>query len=157
MLLQFKKTNDNPQKLDKSFENVGNAVNAIPLESCSVIAPVFTLKYDSSYHSATHITVAAFENRTYFITDIVLNTGGKCTVYTTIDVLSTYATQIKNCQGTILRAEKPKSNLIHDSKFPLIAKMGMVQTFFDDTPFSAANGWNYVLTVAGKEGVVGND
>jgi hypothetical protein len=45
---------------------------------------------------------------------------------------------------------------LHDSKYPLIAKMGLVQTFFDTTPFAINDdGYNYLLTVQGKEGTTG--
>ena len=105
MTLQFKKTSDDPRKVIKSFENVGEAVPAIPTENCSILSPVWLLAYSSSYEGATHVTCSSLGGRTYFITDIVLSPGGKCYVYGSVDVLATYGALIKERSGTVIRSE----------------------------------------------------
>lgn len=151
MTLQFKKTSDDVRKLSKSFTALGDPVPAIPTQNCSVINPIWLLAYSASYESATHVTCSAFNGRTYFINDIVMSTGGKCFVHATVDVLTTYATEIKACSGTVLRSESVGApTMIPDGKLPIFTNERIIDCDnFPSTPFSRTVVNPYILTTIG--------
>lgn len=152
MTLQFKKTSDDPRKVIKSFEDVGDAVPAIPTENCSILSPVWLLAYSSSYKGATHVTCPALGNRTYFITDIVLSPGGKCYVYGSVDVLATYGSLIKERSGTVIRSESIGApTLIPDGKLPIQTNKLVVDCDnFPRTPFDVSLiSYQFILTTIG--------
>ena len=157
MTLQFKKTSDDPRKVVKSFEDIGDAVPAIPTENCSILSPVWLLAYSSSYEGATHIKCSALGGRTYFITDIVLSPGGKCYVYGSVDVLATYGALIKERSGTVIRSESIGApTLISDGKLPIQTNSLIVDAdFFKKTPFDPLTApYQFILTTIGGSGSV---
>lgn len=157
MTLQFKKTSDDPRKVIKSFEDVGDAVPAIPTENCSILSPVWLLAYSSDYKGATHVTCPTLGNRTYFITDIVLSPGGKCYVYGSVDVLATYGALIKERTGTVIRSESIGApTLIPDGKLPIQTNNLQVDAdFFKRTPFDPLTApYQFILTTIGGSGSV---
>lgn len=118
MTLQFKKTSDDPRKLIKNFANIGNPVPATNTASCSILNPIWLLEYNADYKDATHVFCTEF-GRTYYITDLVLGTGGKCYVYGAVDVLATYGGTIENCPVCVTRSESAGVNWVVDSQYPI--------------------------------------
>jgi hypothetical protein len=154
MTIKFFSITANPVTVSKNV-NVSAPVvaftDARPTANCSILSPVLLLTWSAALQGCNYAYIPDF-GRFYFVGDITLMTGGRCAVPCYVDVLTSWEAGIKAAKGTVLRAENPKSKMMYDSKFPLIAKMGVDQTFFDNTPFTAANGYNYLLTVQGKEG-----
>lgn len=151
MTLTFYNVSDAPNVVNKSIGEGVSIDTVHPVENCDMLNPSFILNDSTAATTYNYVHVSAF-GRYYFITGRQLIRGGRAIIYCTVDVLYTYSDKITNCIGTITRAENPKSKYIHDSKFPLIAKMGLEQAFYSKTPFSATNGYNYLLTVQGKSG-----
>lgn len=156
MTIIFYKTADDPRKVDKHMDNIGaggaevSATVTNTADTINLLSPYFIVASNDLYFTATHVFCSNMGNRFYFISNIELLTGGKMGISCNIDVLKTYATQIPGCQGVVLRTEKPRSKLVYDSKLPLISKMDTYSWLFPDTPFSSADGWNYLLTVVGS-------
>lgn len=151
MTLTFYNISDAPNVVNKTIGEGVTIDTVHPVENCDMLNPSFILNNSTAATTYNYVYVSAF-GRYYFITGRQLIRGSRVLINCAVDVLYTYSASISNCIGTITRSENPKSKNIHDSKFPLIAKMGLVQTFFSKTPFSAANGYNYLLTVQGKSG-----
>ena len=118
MTLQFEKTSDDPRKLIKNFTDIGSSVPAVNTASCSILNPVWLLEYNSDYKNATHVYCAEF-GRTYYITDLVMGTGGKCYVYGAVDVLATYGGMIETCPVCVTRSESAGVNWVVDSQYPI--------------------------------------
>ena len=124
MDLIFKKTSDDTRKIGKSFTNltpttaVSGKVPATATDNCSVLNPVWLLAYDSSYKDATHVECEQF-GRTYYITDLVMGTGGKCYIYGQVDVLATYPNSIKACKCCVTRSESAGVNWVTDTCYPI--------------------------------------
>lgn len=158
MTLQFKKTSDDMRKLNKSFVDIGNPISAVPTQNSSIIGPVWLVAYNSSFAEATHVFCSDF-GRTYYITDIILTTGGKCYIHATVDVLTTYANKIKLCSGTVLRSESiGEPTLIPDGKMPVHTNKRIIDAInFPDTPFSRdfTNLNPYILTTIGGSSLPG--
>ena len=53
------------------------------------------------------------------------------------------------CTGTVLRAETPKTRILRVNKIPLSPNVNTYSWLFPQTPWTAQNGWNYLITTAG--------
>ena len=165
MTIEFYKTTDDPKKLDKTMSSIGSGETTLSApvnnteETISLLSPSFILASNTLYFTATHIKAAAMGNRWYFIDNITLLTGGKMEIHCSIDVLKTYATEIKARACTVTRyssraGQPAEPNYIPDSKYPLdTSHYQVVAKNFEDTPFY--NGTDalthpcYVLTTMG--------
>lgn len=150
MTITLYNVTDAPNVLNKSLGTGTAITTAQPVQPCDFLAPAFILDKSSGVLSANYlVTDSTLENRCYFITDKQLISGGRVLVSCAVDVLSTYATDIIASTGVVMRAENPQSIMLHDSKFPITNYRDTYSYLFNATPFSAANGWNYLLTVVG--------
>lgn len=139
MTLQFQKTSDDPRKLIKNFTDIGSLVPATNTASCSIINPVWLLEYNADYKDATHVYCTEF-GRTYYITDLVMGTGGKCYVYGAVDVLATYGTMIETCPVCVTRSESAGVNWVVDSQYPINPnKKTVIGDKYLPTPFTSGN------------------
>lgn len=152
MTITLYKVSCAPNTVDKTdfLSDEYSLTQCRPNEPCDILSPSIVLSYVSNIETYNYVYIPEF-HRYYFITGISLLSGKRTVINCAVDVLHTYHADIKNCNGTIIRAEKPKSRNIHDSKYPIIAKMESTSTLWPPalSPFTAANGWNYVLTVVG--------
>ena len=139
MTLQFKKTSDDPRKLIKNFTDIGGSVPGTNTASCSILNPVWLLEYNSDYKDATHVYCTEF-GRTYYITDLVMGTGGKCYVYGAVDVLATYGPIIKDCNVCVTRSESAGVNWVTDSQYPINPnKKIVIGDKYLPTPFTSGS------------------
>lgn len=139
MTLQFKKTSDDPRKLSKDFTPIGNPVPATNTAACSILNPVWLLEYNADYKDATHVSCTEF-GRTYYITDLVMGTGGKCYLYGSVDVLATYGGTIKNCPVCVTRSESAGVNWVVDSQYPMNPnKKTVIGDKYLTTPFTSGD------------------
>lgn len=139
MTLQFEKTSDDPRKLIKNFTDIGSSVPAVNTASCSILNPVWLLEYNPDYKDATHVYCTEF-GRTYYITDLVMGTGGKCYVYGAVDVLATYGLIIKDCHVCVTRSESAGVNWVTDSQYPINPnRKTVIGDKYLPTPFTSGN------------------
>lgn len=148
---------DNPKTVSKALGDAVHTFNDVqPTDPCDLLNPSFIINYDVGNFSANYCIVGAPFNRNYFITDVEILTGGRKKLICSVDALTTYAAEIKNCVGTFTRSENPKDYNIRDSKFPLTGDMKSKALLFG-TIFTADNDdgeglnpyHNYILTVVG--------
>ena len=84
--------------------------------------------------------------RKYFVTEINQIRVGLCEIKTHIDVLSTYATQIRNNRAIIARNENQYDLKLNDGLFKTQQNPRIAQF-----PFPAGfTTWNYVVGIAGN-------
>ena len=148
MTATFYSVTDAPNVLNKSLTN-GYVTNCEPVEPCDFLNPSLIMNKHSNVTNANYVVIGAPLNRSYFITGQSLLTGERIMIQCAVDVLTTYATNIKECFGTFTRSENPKSRQIHDSKYPITSDMKSKSDLFPSTPFTADSGRNYILTVVG--------
>lgn len=93
-------------------------ITATPTGEINILYPKLILEYDSTILNANYCYIPNF-NRYYYLS-ITLDKGKRMILNCSVDVLKTYATQIKNRQGTILRSESiGKPTIIPDNKLPI--------------------------------------
>lgn len=143
-------TNADRRALHKRPSLSGN-IEVTVKEGCSVINPVFILKYGTAEAKSNYLYAPDF-GRYYFIDDVILLPGGRAEVHCTVDVLETYQTEIENLTINVARnADSGKRNpKISDSAKPLQADTATDTYVFSNNPFSNfEQGSNYILAVLG--------
>lgn len=146
MTVNFYRVTDAPNVVTKNLGQPTTFQNVDVFEPCDVLTPTFIMRYTSNVTALNYLQ--AF-GRYYFITNITLAAGDRAIVQCAVDVLTTYQDSIKSCTGTVLRAENPKTRILRDNKFPLSPNVNTYSWLFPQTPWTAQNGWNYLITTAG--------
>lgn len=110
---------------------------------CNLLSPQFQLLYFADIVNYNY--VYAF-NRYYYINDISMISGTHCIISCSVDVLKTYASDIKNCNATVVRSESVgQPTYIVDSKLPIHPNEKVVREIRSNNPFPIGIN-NYVLT-----------
>lgn len=146
MLVQIGTCTDDPRKIEKTFIPAGY-VQAQPYEEVDIINPRLLLDYSDNWTKSNYFYVPTW-GRYYFIHNIDLLPGGKMVITGHVDVLKTYAEQIKTTQALILRSSdgSARGNYIADATIPMDTQNVTQNIQFSKNPFG--NGM-YVLTVLG--------
>ena len=115
-------------------------------EACSIIDPVIVFEEPvTSFATANYMTIATFA-RSYFITEIVSLTAQLTEVHAHVDVISSFADEIKANKGIVLRQANDWNLYLADDVIrcyanPIIHTMAFPSGF---------DGESYVLLVAGR-------
>lgn len=136
--------NSEPNRVKKDITDV-ITVSGTMRAGSSVMSLSVTVQGDiSTITGINYMTIPAFE-RSYFVTDIVVDSNNLLQIHGKVDVLSTYSEQILNNSAIIQRQE---------SKWNLYLDDGVFQTYQNPDivtkPFpSGFNTMEFVLAVAG--------
>ena len=144
-----------PRKCDKVDNNTPYNVyhTAVkPTERVDVITPTFVFDYAESLLTCNYLWCKEF-SRYYFVDNIAIDTAGRVVLSCSIDVLQTYASDIKNCEAVVIRAaSKGKPTMYTDTKLPIYPNKKVVSSIVKSETggnFSANGGYCYVLNVIG--------
>lgn len=137
--------------LDKtSFITWGTPINCEVYHECSIMNPVFLLKYSSSIVNYNYVKVQSW-GRYYYIVDQTVAPGGRIYLTCQEDVLMSNKEEILRLRANIHRNEKVRNKMIVDSRYPaeIMSTLGIFQ--FSQNPFNLTSGYNLVMTVIGGE------
>ena len=125
-------------KLDKHITTI-SALSGTLRNGTSIIDPVITFEGDiSNFVECNYMTIPAF-NRSYFVTNII-------EISAHVDVLSTYAAEIRS-NSAILHRQEHKWNLyLNDGVFKIYQNPMILAKAFP----SGFNTQEFVLAVAGS-------
>lgn len=133
-------------KADKTLTDLLTLTGTLRAE-CSIIDPTFQVAADlSSLTGCNYCTVQAF-GRSYFVRNIISVRAGLVELVCHVDVLSSFATELRANKGVVRRAESP-------DLFNLYLNDGSLAAYQDPyiltEPFPAGfSGSCFVLAVAG--------
>lgn len=114
---------------------------------CGVLYPVFVIETDSNISEYNYCYIQEF-NRYYFISDMVAETNKLWRVYCSVDVLQTYASQIREHKAIIAKQENVWNLYLNDGDtFKVYQNPKIVQKTFA----SGFSGAEFVLIVAGTD------
>lgn len=145
-------TSDDNKVVDKTFTNVSTALSAVPTEDMSILQPVFTVSYNSTYLTANYVYIDLFD-RYYKITGRSVTIGEKIVFTCEVDAKTSWYKKatgnIKNCDITVVRNGGIGSpTKIPDDKLPVIPNVEDVQAtvaknyWFSETPSTC-----YIITL----------
>lgn len=155
MTIDIYKTTADTRALDKltSAQQVGTSITTIDMpHDNNLLTPTFIIANNSAVYTANYLHCATY-GRYYFIDSVTTLTGGRMALKCSVDVLQTYATAIKNCNGTIIRAAaKGAPTMYTDNKLPVYPSKKVITSITSaetSSSFSANGGYCYVLNTIG--------
>ena len=143
--ITLQQNNSDVRKLDKSLSTIATVTGTLK-EGTSIINPVILIDCDiSNVNTCNYMTIESF-NRQYFVNDIKSIRNGLVEFSCHVDVLSTYATEIKGNRAIVRRQENDWNLYLNDGVFkvyqnPVVTTIEFPQGFA--TP-------EFVLAVAGS-------
>lgn len=124
-------TTSDANVVDKNFTAVGTEVTAIIKEDTSIIDPVFLLSgTPATYALCNYVQTTNFGSRQYFIRKIVTAGNGMIEVHCHCDVLSSFATPLKNLDAVIERQENDFNLYLDDGSFKVYANPHVITKEF---------------------------
>ena len=149
MMIHIQQTTSEKNKIGKSISNLYTASGALR-DGTSIINPVIMISGASvpTLKNANYMHIPDF-NRYYFITDIKSVRNGLIEISGHVDVLQTYAGQIRNNTAIVKRNANSWNLYIEDGLFKTYANPHI---FTKEFP-SGFKDPSYVLFVAGGKAV----
>lgn len=140
----LKRNDSEPNKLTKTLVTL-STVTGVLKDGTSIIDPVIMIEGDlASLTACNYMEISSF-GRSYFVNDIVSVKHNLIEVYGHVDVLGTYAAQIKANTGIIHRQENMWNLYLNDGSFR-VYQNPIVLTKEFPAGFTAQE---FVLAVAG--------
>lgn len=144
MYITIGQTSDDRRKLQKSF--AGTSVQVQLKQPCDLLHPVFIMTWSSSYVHDNYIHAPDL-GRYYYIDNVVLLTGSRAELQCSVDVLMSYASEIKGLSCVVTRQENAGLSLITDPNI-MVKNYAIIDTYPFPTKFDFAFG-TYVMQVLG--------
>lgn len=143
VILQTNMSEEN--RLDKNLQDIATLQGTLKQET-SILSPTIIIEGNpSSLAICNYMTISSFGRR-YFVTDIRAYMGGMVEVSGRVDVLTSYAAQIRQCTGIVHRQESIWNLYLDDGSFKVYQNPIIVQKNFPQ----GFNTLQFVLAVAGK-------
>lgn len=151
MIVTLYKTSDDRRVVTKTLTSIASNVTIIPKEQLDILTPRIRLAWNSAYLAANYMYISDL-GRYYFISDMLLNTGHNIDIIGNVDVLMSYAAQIRALDATIIRSESVGAPTMYpDDKLPIIPNKKSVTSVVmpNSLHLNPVNSPNYILTVRG--------
>lgn len=147
VILQENRSPDN--KVDKDVAEMAS-VQGVLRKGTSIIQPIILIEDtvpETLLSSVNYATINEF-NRKYFVTDIKTTINGLWEIHMSVDVLASFADQIRE-QTAIVARQAETYNLYLDDGWFMAYQNPLIQTkfFSNATPFESQE---FVLVVAGN-------
>lgn len=140
-------SNDDVRKLDKSF-NVVDSVSARIKEPCDILYPTFILNYDARFANCNYLKVPEW-NRSYYIDNITLSSGGTMVLNCVVDVLDSFKNEIRNLTVNVSVNENSDFSDISDNNVTIASSEETVTLELKNGNFvttdGSASNYNYVF------------
>lgn len=141
----LQKNNSENNRVTKSVDTI-LTVSGVLKEETSIIDPVIKIECDlAAVTGCNYLSIPAF-GRSYFVNDIRSIRNGLVEFSCHVDVLSTYAEQIKNNTGIIKRQENEWNLYLNDGTFKVYQNPNVLTKAFP----SGFTTQEFVLAVAGS-------
>lgn len=143
------KTESAPNVVDKKLTEVAHYTSVRLLDDTSVLTPTIEVRESNTIDNIwdlNYFYVPKFK-RYYFVTDLTA-TAGMYRISGRVDVLKSYAGEIKASSQIITRQENRQDRYLHDSMIPISDKQEVIETEFGDT-FDDTNSL-FILVTTGQ-------
>lgn len=143
------KTESAPNVVDKKLTEVAHYTSVRLLDDTSVLTPTIVVRESNTIDIIWNINyfyVPKFK-RYYFVTELTA-TAGMYRISGRVDVLKSYASEIKASSQIITRQENCQDRYLHDSMIPISDRQEVIETEFGDT-FDDTNSL-FILVTTGQ-------
>lgn len=140
------KNNSEDYALNKSLSAQITLDSCVFKDASSVENPNIVISTDTDITECNYMYIADL-HRYYFIREIGVVRAGVYYIRGHVDVLSTYASEIKACSAIISRQENLFNMYLDDPEFKTLNKSQVVTKKFSNGAFS--KNMHYILVVAG--------
>lgn len=142
MEIKLYKTNDEINKINKSL-NSEISITGHLTEGCNILQPSILIENREDIVNYNYMYIPAFK-RYYFITDLIYS-HKNITISGAVDVLKTYATDIRNSKGFITRSNLGSKYLVDG----LAKKLEDTKVVYKNLGSGFTSGVSYIL-IKGK-------
>lgn len=140
--------NSESNRLTKSLTQIKQYPGCSAITPMSIINPVIDI-VDTNFNVNCNYIYITDLNRYYFVNNITALNSGRWQLDCHIDVLMSYAEDIKNQTATFKRQENYYNMYVTDSEFPIESKTNTVTRYLDGAGFELSTN-NIILTVANE-------
>ena len=119
-MIRLLKTTDDKRKLNKTYTVVKDNIKYNKMDRTDIISPTYNVEYFDTIYNANYLYDNT-TNRYYYINNIEMESGGRCSLYCDVDVLMSHSAQIKQITATVDRNEKTKNGYLVDNKYKTYA------------------------------------
>lgn len=119
-MIRLLSTSDDIRKVNKSYNVIKDNIIYNKMDRADIINPSYTIEYFNEIYNANYLYDDT-TNRYYYIENISMEDGGRCTLYCNVDVLMSFSNEIKKVVGTIDRNENKKNGYLYDSNYKAYA------------------------------------
>lgn len=143
------KTESAPNVVDKKLTEVAHYTSVRLLDDTSVLTPTIEVRESTiidDLWSINYFYVPKFK-RYYFVADLTA-TAGMFQISGRVDVLKSFASEIKASNQIITRQQNLQDKYLHDSMIPISDKQEVIETEFGDT-FDDTNSL-FILVTTGQ-------
>lgn len=149
MTVNLYKCSDDIRVVNKTLSDA-LVVTAIPYDNCSITAPILRLSTYTDISEYNYFQIVDW-GRYYFIRDVVTISGGAVLLMGDIDVLKTYASQIPELTGCIIRSESiGKPTEVVDNSLPINPNVkNTIAIDLGESIFKNDPAYPYFLTIQG--------
>lgn len=139
---------DDPKTVSKTLTAIASNIPIKPTGSVNLLKPTIIINYNSTYLGANYAYLSEFD-RYYFVGSPSVETGKQITFYLSVDVLYSWALDIRRSPATVIRSQSiGKPTHIPDQRLPIApSEQDITSCIFNKSPFSIGSGYNYLLTV----------
>lgn len=118
MTITFYKTTSDPKCLTKDISGyIGTGHALAPTEQVGCLNPVIIIDYNNLLLPANYCYIDTFGR--YYWCNVAVTTAQRMIVSCQVDYLMSWATAIKSCPCTIVRAEIDGPTYVTDNKLPV--------------------------------------
>lgn len=139
----YTNTSDN-RVIDKSITAVGTALSCTFKDDTSMENPTIIIDA-AAYNSSCNYGYLDDTGRYYYVVDVTFSQQ-RCYLQLKVDVLKSFASEIKACKAIATRSESKYNSYINDGEYPALQYGNPVIKKF---PRGLNKGMSYVLTIAG--------
>lgn len=144
----------NNNSMSKTLTLLNNdPISITPTHGITLLGGEIILDYNDTvdWSQVNYLYLSAFA-KYYFVKNITLDIGKRVTLNTQVDPLYTFASQIKECPGTCLRAEALGAPTYYpDNRLPVYPTIkDPHSTVFSESVFDVEQDYSYIVGVLSK-------
>ena len=119
-MIRLLNTSDDKRKLNKSFSVIKDNINYNKMDRTDIISPTYNVEFFDNIYNTNYLYDDTTK-RYYYVNNIEMDSGGLVNLYCDVDVLMSFATEIKKVTATVDRNESTKNGYLVDSRYKTYA------------------------------------